>query len=40
MAKKSTGKQVSDTIFFGFGLIFEVIFLIVQFFADCFSDEQ
>lgn len=40
MAKKNTGKQVADTLFFGCGLIIELIILIVAFFQDCFSDSK
>lgn len=40
MAKRRSGKSTGDIIIFGYGLIFELIFLLVSFFKDCFSDDK
>lgn len=38
--KKSTGKEVADTLFFGYGLIFDIIVILWTLISECFGSKK
>ena len=37
---KSTGKEVADVLFFGFGLLFDIIVIIGALISECFGSKK
>lgn len=40
MARKNTGKAVADTLFFGFGLIFDIVIILGALISEAFGSKK